>query len=189
MKKPIQIIGLSLLIVALPAASWYFLKSGLDYRMASMDKLGEYGRLPETTLTLANGKTVSTSKFENQLVLTYIDDVGQDTTQLMKLYRQFQKRKDLHFLLQENDRFRLIAERNPNLWLLNVEDEGNQAFLRTMGVGSGSGKISIVDITGTIRNYYDFSDMVQIQQLVEHTAFLLPIEETEQAYIKREQEK
>lgn len=186
MQKTLQILGLSLLVVILPAASWYFLKSGLDYRLDSMEKLGEYGQLPDTDLYLSNGKTVKTSYLEGKMAI--IHEMTEDTTQIMQLYRQFSKRLDLQFILSDTPDLKLKADRVSNLWLL--DDTSNSEFFRSVGLGNlGDRNVALVDIKGDIRSYYNLNETAELKQMVEHTAFLLPVEETAKPMMKREVEK
>ena len=128
MKKIFQLIGLSLLVVVLPAASWYFLKSGLDYRIESMDKLGTYGTLPEADLSLTNGRTVNTSSVDGKMAIIHQMSDGADTARIMQLYRQFAKRTDLQFILTASDLLKLKADRVANLWLLEDTATNNDFF-------------------------------------------------------------
>jgi len=188
MKKVLQLVGLSLLVVVLPAASWYFLKSGLDYRLESMDKLGDYGQLPVVDLKLSNGKDVNTATLENKMVIVHEMSIG--TTRIMQFYRQFSKRLDLQFILTDAPQLKLKADRVANLWLLDNQSSVNKSFLDESGLGKTDGRnVALIDISGDIRNYYDLDQLSELQQLVEHTAFLLPVEETEKPVIQRESEK
>jgi|GEM_PF-2544423 len=188
MKKIIQLIGLSLIIVVLPAASWYFLKSGLDYRMESMDKLGDFGQLATVDLELSNGKQVNTDFLKNQIVVVHPLQSNADTSMIMKFYRQFAKRNVIHFIFNHHDDLRLKADRVDNLWLLPEGKESAELF-KGLGKAALDGGTTLIDIEGKIRNYYDLDSETELRQLVEHTAFLLPVEETAKPEMIRETEK
>ena len=189
MKKVIQLVGLSVLVVILPAASWYFLRSGLDYRLESMDKLGDYGQLPDTELFLSNGKTVQSKYLEGKMVIIHDFPDSNDTSMVMKFYRQFSKRTDVQFIMSDSELLRLKADRIANIWLL-ADNESNNAFLATAGIEEqASRNVVLVDVKGEIRNYYNLKAIEELQQLVEHTAFLLPITETDKPIMQREIEK
>jgi len=189
MKKIYQLIGITLLLVVLPAASWYFLKSGLDYRKASMAKLDDFGPLPEHDLTLSNGKEVNSDWLNNKTIVLYNGPEAGDTIVIMKLYRQFEKHQGIHFIFSQNQDMKLVADRSENFWLVN-SDENAAIFWDRIGLSSeGEADVALVDIHGHVRSYYDLDASNQLRQLVEHTAFLLPVEETEKPIVQREPEK
>jgi len=189
MKKIIQILGLSLLVVILPGASWYFLKSGLDYRLDSMDKLGDFGKLQDTELTLSNGKVVDTKRLVGKMVVLHELQNPRDTTKIMQFYRQFSKRLDLQFILTDTELLRLKADRTSNLWLL-ADSKENLEFITATGIRDQELKnVVLVDINGDIRSYYNLEKIEELQQMVEHTAFLLPVKETDKPIMQRAAEK
>ena len=189
MKKIIQLIGVSLIIIVLPAASWYFLKSGLDYRKESMGQLGQYGQLPEMNLLLSNGQSVHTSRMDGMMGIVHTMNENGDTSLIMKLYRQFSKRTDLQFVLSDTESLKLMADRASNLWLLKYAEE-NIPFLEKTGVfNSGDKNVALIDINGEIRNHYNLNNISELQQMVEHTAFLLPVYEDAKPVMRRELEK
>lgn len=190
MKKVIQLIGISLIIVVLPAASWYFLDSGLDYRMESIDKLGSYGDMPVVSLQLSNERPADVASLTGKMVIVHMLPADADTTQAMKIYRQFGKSKDLHFIFTDNADLRLKADRVDNLWL--IEPELNDQFLADIGIEKVKDEnydTALIDVHGSIRSYYDLNKDADLKQMIEHTAFLLPVEETAKPVMKRESEK
>ena len=62
-------------------------------------------------------------------------------------------------------------------------------FWKSVGLASDKYDVALIDFRGQIRNYYSLAETDQLRQMVEHTAFLLPVEETAKPIIQRDQEK
>lgn len=189
MKKLIQLAAITVVLIALPAASWYFLKSGLDYRKESMRKLGDFGNLPNQDLSVKGKSGLSTNDLENQTILIQKIDTGTDTVKIMQLFRQFEKRSDFKLLVPEHPQLELVSVNKPNLWLLS-EDVNSSKLFQALGlIGANEDQVALIDFRGKIRNYYSLDDESDLRQLVEHTAFLLPVAETAKPQLKRQEEK
>ena len=189
MKKTIQLIAISIILLALPAASWYFLKSGLDYRKESMSKLGQYGTLPQQNLEVLGKAGLSTDDLQGMTVLVQDLESDADTTLTMKLFRQFEKRADMRFIVTEHSQLKKEAIKKDNLWLFR-RGENKKGFFRSIGLeDENQDKVALIDREGNVRNFYALSDEFELKQLVEHTAFILPVEETAKPELKRQTEK
>lgn len=189
MKKIIQLIAISIILLALPAASWYFLKSGLDYRKESLNKLGDYGTLTQMDLDVKGKNALSVSDLEGNTILVQNLDTQADTTLTMKLFRQFEKRADMKFIVTAHPQLKIETVRKDNLWQLE-KGKGTNEFFKSIGLEEDNKvKVALIDREGIIKNYYSLSDESELRQLVEHTAFILPVEETAKPELKRYTEK
>ena len=67
MKRPlVQYLALALLLVGLPAISWYYLDKGFKYRMETLGELGELGRFPSGPYERLNGTLLEEAALEDR---------------------------------------------------------------------------------------------------------------------------
>ena len=82
-----------------------------------------------------------------------------------------------------------MADKSENFWLVQSSDESSEFWNRVALAGETEANVALVDLNGQIRSYYNLSESDQLRQLVEHTAFLLPVEEMAKPIIQRASEK
>lgn len=213
-----QLGALVMLLIVFPAASWYYLNSGLQYRRSTMAELKEYGTFPSQDWTQVDGNRLSASFLKKKMLLAHqmpdashpdlITDYGET---LQRLHDQFDERDELVFLsllpgdsLQALNQARSFAEKyelddQKQLFFvhLNKQDFSNlsEGALRPSSEFESESDIEpsafflLTDTTATIRRYYDIRKEEDIKRLVEHIALLLPFKKDRELIFKREAEK
>ncbi len=196
MRKIFQFAALFLLLIGLPAGSWYYLQLGLDYRLETMGQLEDHGAF--------SLKTSHTSAAEegSVRVINYLSPTNAEVqgSLLSKLYEQFDKREDFELItFVDTTVFTDVAtfrttyqlEEEPQCSFPSLSAEEWQAFVSTYEPDAKTEVpyLALVDVEGSIRNFYDQNDEEAVKQLVEHIAFLLPIKKREKAELRRETEK
>lgn len=195
MRKIFQFAALFLLLIGLPAGSWYYLQLGLDYRKETMGQLQDHG-----AFTL---KTNHTPVGEGSVrVINFLSATNADTKGplLAKLYEQFDKREDFELVtFVDTTAFADLAtfrttyqlEEEPQCSFPSLKAAEWQAFVSTHESGAKAEVpyLALVDVKGNIRNFYEQEDEEAVKQLVEHIAFLLPIKKRDKAELRRETEK
>lgn len=213
-RKVLQILALLLLLVAFPAISWYYLQIGLDYRLDTMDKLGDYGKIPAFELITYKLDTLDREDTESNMIVASFFDLDNESLRrsfgenLGKLHDQFDDRNDLLFLqhllsdvpsAEEISTFEIKYELSDEEQcyffvggqppLEQLAREGYRLPLEQDPELAENPYLVLVDTTGTIRRYYDVRKSEEVKLLVEHIALLLPRQKERDLVFKREQEK
>lgn len=196
MRRILQFGALFLLLIGLPAGSWYYLQRGLDYRLETLGQLGDHGAftLKTSHTPIAEGGTVRVINFLSA------NNTQAQGTLLSKLYEQFDKREDFELItFVDTTAFADVAtfrttyelEEEPQCSFPHLEAGEWQTFVSTHEPDAKAEVpyLVLVDIEGNIRNFYEQEDGEEVKQLVEHIAFLLPIKKREKAELRRETEK
>ncbi|PHN05011.1 hypothetical protein CRP01_18460 [Flavilitoribacter nigricans DSM 23189 = NBRC 102662] len=206
-----------MLLIVFPAASWYYLNSGLQYRRSTMAELKEYGTFPSENWPLADGSQLSEEFLKKKMLLAHqMPDAGHPELvkrygeTLRRLHDQFEERDELIFLtLLHGDSARVGQQLMPFAETYELEDQPHQFFIRlddnefaSLGkevlqpkseaasdLEEPSAFFLLTDTTATIRRYYDIREESDIRRLVEHIALLLPFKKDRELIFKREVEK
>lgn len=216
-KNFIQLIALFLMLIVLPAGSWYYLQSGFDYQKQARAELLDYGKIPANTKLLSTeGQELTLSDSKHQLsIFSFVskDKLNNERVEnWKKLYEQFEETGRAKFFLGALDTlvdFSTFEQlpRNENCVYLNAENSKKiiahleEPQLKTERINGGkyqTQKINdwtnynytaIVDTTFTIRNYYQIDEMESLKRMVEHLAILVPREKSKKPVLIREKEK
>ncbi len=203
-KKILQTIALFLLLVGFPAISWYYLRTGLDYRMEALGELGDLGKIPGFELTNYNEKEVSKADLKGKVVVaSFLSLDASESTSLKgkyleKLHDQFDERKDVVFVnyLVEGEidtttakaaafaEAYKLSDPNQCYFLEGTPDqiralatEGGFALPMAEGMALVDNPFMILaDTSLTVRKIYDVREPSQVSRLVEHIALILPLE-------------
>lgn len=199
MRKAFQFAALFLLLVGLPAGSWYYLQKGLDYRLETMGQLTDHGDFKLLTSSSADGEDEASVKVINFLAADP-NDREQQGVLLSKLYEQFDKREDFQLVTfwdtttlsgLEEFRTKFGLEEEPQCVFQALAGESWDAFVKTYEQGGEVSKeyMALVDINGNIRNFYAQKEEEKVKDLVEHIALLLPMKKQDKPELRREIEK
>ncbi|MCP3930049.1 MAG: hypothetical protein GY705_13225 [Bacteroidetes bacterium] len=210
-KKIIQAIALFLLLVVLPGGSWFYLRSGLNYHLDSLEALQDFGKPAEASIVAQNGEPFSSDWLLEKISLIGRWEPEMESTfpevllRLKKLQRQFDERKDVLFLLYNADADSSttadFAKRNglddgkQILFLSGDEVEIKKFAESVFHSALTDGKnwknhsfFAFVDVEGTVRNCYDMQDAEEVKKFIEHIALLLPREAEKDIIFEREKE-
>lgn len=204
-KKIVQLLALFVLLVVLPAGSWFYLKKGLEYRLEATHELGQFGALPAEPMAGLDGVSVSVNQFSKGVVIVSRVEAAIPAVynrileELGKVHTQFDARQDVFFLLAAPARDSAQLLHDIAQYALN--DPGQVFLLRSpakespdfgfsaAGADPQAAWVALADTSGQIRQYYDFRDGGRVKRLVEHITMLMPVIEREQAILKRDKEK
>lgn len=209
----IQYLAIFLILVVLPAGSWFYLRSGLDYRIKAMESLKDYGKIPSFEWHTLSGEPLGHQDLHGKLVLAQFVSLGNEELktafgrQLGKLHEQFDERPDLLFLTfltdadtsaawqsfasahELNDPSQVYFLATDPAVLDLVAREGFRLPLTPEQSLAESPYFVFADTSLTMRHYYDVHNDADIRQLVAHIAMLLPQIKERELIFKRETEK
>ncbi|MEQ8707301.1 MAG: hypothetical protein RIC19_25435 [Phaeodactylibacter sp.] len=207
----IQIGGLLLLLVVLPLGSWYYLQTGLNYRINAINELKDIAPLADFELLNYNDSLVAQERFADQLVVGHFYTGANEKVYfdlLKRMKEQFDERRDVYFLtFREGTDIATQAESAQLLLDYGVEDPEQFFFLHgdgpqiaaladAMKLTAATQSGSLVDNTqlffsdsAMVRSHYDMTNAEDLKLLIKHiTLNLHPIEEPDIIF-ERETEK
>lgn len=198
MRKVLQIAALFLLLVGLPAGSWYYLQKGLDYRLETMGQLTDHGDFKLFTAESSDEET-KTVRLINFLSAKEAQREEQGAL-LSKLYEQFDKRDDFQLItfwdtssFNGLDAFKAShgLEEEPQCTFEPLGQEEWARFVQTYEkeAATTDQHMALVDLEGNIRSFYLQTEQEEVRNLVEHIALLLPMKKQDKPELRREIEK
>jgi hypothetical protein len=196
-----QFIFLLAIFGGVPVVSWYYLQTGLDYRLKALSELGNLGPMEKETRVSLDKLVFGPDKIKGKVhVGIWFPDgferMGSSLKFFDELHEQFKSRKDISFYVYSNsvpDSLMDFARSNqlfPSPVISYFSDSGVQRTYYFMKPEPGEIPVALVDTSGAVRKHYNLSSGKQLTRLTEHLAMLLPIESTRDELIfKREKEK
>lgn len=207
----VQIGGLLLLLVVLPLGSWFYLQTGLDYRLQSIQELQEIARLPAFELTNYNDSTVQSKRFEDYLLIGHFHNEPQSQAYaelLVRLKAQFDDREDVFFsTFVVGNEAEQRAQSLQFLYDYELEDEA-QVFmlhdsperisrlaeqaalpLQDHNMSLADNSLLFFADSASIRGFYDFHNAEDLKRLIKHITLNLHQVKEPDLIFRREAEK
>lgn len=208
-KRILQFTALFLILVVFPGVSWYYLKSGLNFRKEVLADLQDLGPLPQPTLPDAlTGIPVPADSLKGRMTVSGFANLANPvraTTfgEIMSgLHDQFNEREELQFLsflvVEDTLTFpdwqkKYALDKDPiqcHFMPANADaiDRAADVYQLTCSWKTGLPMV-LSDLKGNMRRQYDVSDPAQLHRLIEQIALLLPLKTNDKVILKREKEK
>ncbi|MFN0015601.1 MAG: hypothetical protein ACKVU2_13725 [Saprospiraceae bacterium] len=191
---------LFLVLVVLPAGSWYYLSGGMKWRKQAQAELQNYGKIRGAQVIYPDG-TKENMLAEKVCVIYYFGS-NPDLTEMNKkildtgerLYTQFGFKPgnaydDFRMVMvaqHGSAEFRTHAQTLPSADFANwvwtgavgswktIMVNAYDLFCQKNNVRPSDFYFALADSTGTIRCFYDATSEKEIGRMVEHIALLLP---------------
>ncbi|MCR9286684.1 MAG: hypothetical protein NXI23_04750 [Bacteroidetes bacterium] len=212
---PLKVIGIMLVLFGLPLGSWFFMKSGADFRMASINEMGKYGEIQDFDLELSNGKRLTKEDVAKKVLMVNFlsaDDLDNNEVfdRLKWIQEQFQERllKRTDFMFLSHIKFDSISDLNK--YQIEIDkDEGKN--YRRWNLLSGEAEVlsnlaknsyhlplkegestfdnpylAIVDTDMQVRYFYNIFEKDDVAKLMMHLSILLPPQDDRKVEIKTE---
>lgn len=141
-----------ILLFVVPAGSWYYLQSGLDYRRAALAELEPKGKFA------VDGISDEMLKAKTTLIQT--TDVGEDV--LTEIYDQYKKSETFQVMTSQPS-----IESFGSWRVIDVD------LTRRISSTYGGAGFVLVDTAMMVRNTYP-ADLNGVRKLIEHTSIVLP---------------
>jgi len=209
--KTIQSIILLFFLVALPFGSYYYLRSGFEYRKEAMDQLEEHGEMPTFTLRTQTGKLLDSDALKGNLVIVHFMEKAalsaENLQQIAMMNDQFDNSGKVVFLSHIMDAnaadstmleqkamdLDIEAERG---WFLLYDNAGKMTAVAKKYPKPKSSNLAkssyamLVDSSLMVRNFYSLEEEASVRDLVTHIAMIIPREkDREDIVFKRKKEK
>lgn len=197
-----QFIFLLSIFGGVPAISWYYLQTGLDYRLKALSELGNLGQVERETRVTYDKIECSPDRLKGKVHVGIwfpngLDKEKESLKYLEELHEQFKSRSDVSFYIFSNSsnpdsllNFVKRIDLFPSPIISYFPDLGVQRRYYFMKPGIGEIPVALVDTSGAVRKHYNLSLGKDLTRLTEHLAMLLPMESTRDELIfKRDKEK
>jgi len=187
-------ITLIFFLFLLPFVSWYYLKSGLDWRKKAQDVLNGTREFPVLPFHTLSGIPLEKSQLENHvslLVLVPCDGTADQMELITKLYLQFKETQKANYLFLDtcsNASLALPDTVKQKVFVLQGDEARQSAAVLMEGWPTGK-TYALIDKSGILRAYYTATTKDEKKTLVEHMALLLPRDHSEKVQLKRDAEK
>ena len=194
-----QLVVLFLMLIALPAGSWFYLKGGETFYLETIQSLDSLGiakpvSAPEETTWKKRVSIVGGWPQDAEAQSAYLDV-------MTRLNDQFSKRSDIQLITYVNDPSGTFSEtafeekytiENPDQWNFIPWDGalGNyqQAFHLPNGMHPEA-MVSLIDTGMQVRNHYAYQDPEAVKLLIRHITYVMPRLPERDVEFEREQEK
>lgn len=188
-----QTIALFLLLVILPAGSWYYLKSGFTFRKAALSELKDYGNFKNITVNRTTGESLQLDSTHVYLIKLSHDTLLNDFYK--KLLVAYESRKDV--LVMEIDCGEEIDSTKLSVKGV-IALQADSTFCPMIGAASEmiskeSGfkpDIILINNKGIAVQGYNLKESDQRARLIKHVSITMPgVKKVEKIIQKGEKEK
>lgn len=188
--------GLFLILVALPAVSWIYLRKGLNWRKEAVAELADYGKIGKVPIIWPDG--TSEDQLKSKVVVVYIFGENPDLTdknrQILdtaeKLFNQFGKTNEFRLAMiasggtaEFRSYFQKMESAEHATWVWAggigswraIMQNGYEYYCLAEDIKPDPEYFALADTSGTIRRFYNALDQKQVDRMVQHIAILLPL--------------
>ena len=187
-----QTIALFLLLVVLPVGSWFYLKSGLNYRKEAFSHLGNFGKLSDLYFKdLESKRFLSDTNHVVLVNLFSIDSVNLNN--LKKITKAYEQRNDFYGVNLSCDTS-LIFPYDKSLRPLYADRsscEKLEGIRNSISAHVGHPINTIlINSKGVIVNGYDVNIKSDMAEMIKHISIILPgNKKVDTASVKKTKEK
>ena len=202
-KSIFQFIFLLAIFGGVPVISWYYLQTGLDYRLKALAELSNLGTVQMDSRVSFDKRTLTAADIKGKVHVGIWFPEGiekADANSLLHLgevHEQFKSRSDISFFIYTKstsiDSLMSFVKKNkffPSPVFYFFPDVSVQRIYYFMKPEVSSVPVALVDTSGSVRKHYNLVSGKELTRLTEHLAMILPIESTRDELIfKRDKEK
>jgi len=199
-RKAFIFVVLFVILVVLPAGSWFYLRGGLNWRKAAQAELQDYGKIRSASIIYADG--TKENLLQEKICVLHFFGPNPDLTLENRAILQTGERLVQQFgykggnvenyfrlvMIAEGGtaEFKTLAQTLPTANLVNwvwtggmgswrtILANGYDAYCQKSGIQPATEYFALSDTSGTLRRFYNALDEKEIGRMVEHIALLLP---------------
>lgn len=177
----IQFALLGLILIALPAGSWVYLKKGLEYQKETREDLQDLGKFNVRSLFEVEEDVWHKWGLDEKLKVILVEQNEKKNELIQKLNKQFKNSEGLAFIVlkEENRQFAEIEEVN-NIHFVSMPVDKITTQINKIGASSnikyktGFDYFILVDENNVAKKFYDHRKEEEVKRLIEHVAILVP---------------
>lgn len=180
--RVLRIVLIVMVLVGFPALSWFYLKSGLKWRVNAQEETAGKETLSNFTLITPEGDTVMRQDVFGKYSVIAMPADSISAAHLGMVHAQFHAREDYETIcLMPSERAAMTF--HDSTWISVQCVAGCDDLMSALYAGSYSA--AIVDDSLQVRGRYQLGSVEDMRKLVEHLAVVLPIEKRERIELKR----
>ncbi len=185
------LVTIVLLLLLLPFVSWYYLRSGLQWRKQAQEGMKGTIPFPAISWTDSKGYPFSQDSVTDRVTLMSFLPCDDHLSNLLeiqeRLFTQFKDTRKAGFLMLDTCRVSRMPEGHDDreLWYHIPFRDSLDAPLIWADEWPADKPFALIDRHGIIRSYYAINSPEEKRILVEHMALLLPRERQEKVELKR----
>lgn len=192
MKNKLNFIAILVLLVGFPAASYYYMKNGWDYRVKAIETQGDFGKMPNLNHLVELKGELPNQLRGSMAVVGWLDENQPAVAEkygrtLDTLFQQFKDSPNLYFTTITNADVSYIED-----WMerYNLPDDQMLSFLESEGPLGNTATafqlpaeagtepiVAMVDSSLTIRKFYDLEQREEAIGLVQLISLIIPLPE------------
>ncbi len=170
MKKYFKPILLLVILIIFPLISWYYLKGGIEFRREALSAL-EPKETVESLNYIYNSNVSFAFPSESYRVNTlFLLKDNQLPENIKSYYNQFKNTEEVAVFVKSSQSELLIDDLSLYEHIFIVDSLANALEI----IANDGFNVFLIDNQNRIRNYYRSNDENSMQDLVTHTAVLLP---------------
>jgi hypothetical protein len=183
-----KVVGmLFLILIILPAGSWYYLTTGYNYHKVLVNELKEdFGTVPNYSATTADGKSFDFESIAgNTAIVHFMDNNALQKDYLWdrmtKLHEQFDDRNDIKFISHIANAEDDFMPKDTAQWkvikgteseLDRIARENYKMKFKKGETVLNNSQFILVD-SSLVRNYYDANSMREMGRMLEHVTIVM----------------
>ncbi|MGK0366075.1 MAG: hypothetical protein ACI85O_003146 [Saprospiraceae bacterium] len=183
-----KVVGmLFLILIILPAGSWYYLTTGYNYHKVLVNELKEdFGMVPNYTATTADSKPFNFESLAGNTAVVHF--MGENAVQkdylwdrMEKLHEQFDDRNDIKFISHITNADERALPKDTAQWKVirgteaefdRIARENYKMKFKEGETVLNNSQFILLD-SSLIRNYYDANSMREMGRMLEHITIVM----------------
>jgi len=177
LRKIVRAALIIMILVLFPLISWMYLRGGIEFRKDALAALSEKASIGQVYLQTVDSKEYILGAGNKRVFacfMVYRTASPEILSNIAAFEQQFNATGEVEVLIFAPDGEVLPKFESSDIQYFDALNETNTAFLNQLKSVSESADVFLLDISGNLRNYYEYDTKDAFRNLVTHTAVLIP---------------